>query len=251
VRAVNLIPADARRGGVSPSLGRLGASHVLIAILAIAVGYVSFYVLTNNKISQRQTQLAGLQQQVTREKAAVARLDSYQKFEQLAQARAQTVRQIADSRFDWHSAMEDLSKVVPSNTTLQSLTATVSPTSSATGGSGGSASGIRGAINAPAFEMTGCTGSQDEVAQLMSRLRLINGVSRVTLGQSTKAAGGSTSSATTSAGSPHNCAGGPSFDMVVFFQPQANALPSTGTGAAATPSAGTGAAATPSTGGSK
>lgn len=235
MRAVNLIPADARRGGVSPSLGRLGASHVLIAILAIAVGYVSFYVLTNNKISQRQAQLASLQQQVTREQTAVARLGSYQKFEKLAQAREQTVRQIASSRFDWHGALEDLSKVVPANTTLQSLSATVSPTSGSAGGSSGSSSGgIRGAINAPAFDLSGCTASQDEVAQLMSRLRLINGVTRVTLGASTKPSGGTGSSATTSTASGHTCAGGPTFDMVVFFQPMANTLPTTASTTAST-----------------
>ena len=134
MRAVNLVPQDARRGGGSPSLGRLGASHVLIAVLLIAVGYVTFYVLTTNKISQRKSQLASLQQQVTREKAAVARLNSYEKFEKLAQARAQTVREIASSRFDWHAALEDLSKVVPTNTTLQSLSATVSPTTSRSSG---------------------------------------------------------------------------------------------------------------------
>src|SRR5207302_1301314 len=98
------------------------------------------------------------------------------------QARAQTVHELASTRFDWHAALEDLTKVVPTNTTLQSLSATVSPTTSAAGGSSGAAGGIRGAINSPAFEMTGCTGNQDEVAQLMSRLRLINGVTRVTLG---------------------------------------------------------------------
>jgi Tfp pilus assembly protein PilN len=247
MRAVNLIPTDARRGGVSPSLGRLGASHVLIALLAVAVGYVSFYVLTNNKISQRKAQLATLQQQMTREQAAVARLDSYQKFEKLAQAREQTVRQIASSRFDWYGALEDLSKVVPANTTLQSLSATVSSTSSSTGASTGTSSGIRGAINAPAFDLSGCTGSQDEVAQLMSRLRLINGVTRVTLGQSTKATGGASTSATTSTGSAPACAGGPNFDMVVFFQPMANTLPTTGATAATTSAT----PATTSTGASK
>jgi hypothetical protein len=75
--------------------------------------------------------------------------------------------------------------------------------------------------------MTGCTGNQDEVAQLMSRLRLINGVTRVTLGQSVKSASGA-GSTSTSAASAHTCAGGPSFDMVVFFQPMANALPAAG-----------------------
>lgn len=227
MRAVNLLPKDARRGGMGPSLGRLGASHVLIALLLIAVGYVSYYVLTANKISQKQAQLAGLRAQVTREQTAVARLVSYQKFEKLAQARAQTVREIAGTRFDWHGALSDLSKVIPTYTTLQSLSATVSSTSGS--GSGGSASGIRGDIDAPAFELTGCTETQDQVAQLMSRLRLINGVQRVTLSSSAKPAGGSSSSS--SQGKSVCSANGPSFDMVVFFQPQASTLPTTTTGA--------------------
>jgi Tfp pilus assembly protein PilN len=229
MRAVNLVPQDSRRGGMGPSLGRMGASHVLIGLLLVAVGYVTFYVLTNNQIAQKKTQLASLQQSVTREQAAVARLASYQKFEKLAQARAETVREIAASRFDWYGALSDLSKVVPTNTTLQSLSATVAPNIS--GGSAGSASGIRGDVDAPAFELTGCTGTQDEVAQLMSRLRLINDVSRVTLASSTKPGGGSSTTAST--GAKTGCAAnGPSFDMVVFFQPQADVLPTTTTGAA-------------------
>jgi Tfp pilus assembly protein PilN len=143
------------------------------------------------------------------------------------------VRELASSRFDWHTALEDLSKVVPTNTVLQSLSATVSPTTSAAGGSSGAAGGIRGAIDSPAFDMTGCTANQDEVAQLMSRLRLINGVTRVTLGQSVKSASGAGSSST-STPSTRTCAGGPSFDMVVFFQPMANTLPTTGSTTATT-----------------
>ncbi len=219
MRAVNLIPRESRRSGVGPSLGRLGASHVLIALLLIAVGFVTAYVLTNNTVNQRKAQLASLHQQINRMQAQVARLDSYEKFEKLAQARAATVQAIASTRFDWHGALSDLSKVVPANTTLQSLVATVSPNST-TGASGGGPSGgnVRSDVNAPAFQLKGCTGSQDEVARLMSRLRVINGVTRVTLEDS--ATGGSTGGATSGPGA---CSG-PTFDMVVFFQPQASTL---------------------------
>jgi Tfp pilus assembly protein PilN len=230
MRAVNLIPRDSRRGGISPSLGKLGAAHFVVALMVVALAFVTVYVLANNTVSQRKSQLASLKQQVSRMQAEVARLNSYAQFEKLAQARAQTVREIASSRFDWHGALSDLSKVVPSNTSLQSLVATVSSSSSAGGSSGGSGGAVRGAIDAPAFELKGCTGTQDEVAQLMSRLRLINGVTRVTLEDSTKpnsTSGGSASSAATGGqGCPAN---GPTFDMVVFFQPVANSLvPSTG-----------------------
>jgi Tfp pilus assembly protein PilN len=163
--------------------------------------------------------------------AEVARLNSYEQFEKLAEARAATVREIASSRFDWHGALSDLSKVVPSNTSLQSLVATVSSTASSGGSSAGSGGAVRSAIDAPAFELKGCTGTQDEVAQLMSRLRLINGVTRVTLEDSSKGSAGAPGTQVSSAGpSGAGCpANGPTFDMVVFFQPVAGSLlPSAG-----------------------
>lgn len=224
MRAVNLIPRDARRGGMSPSLGKLGASHFVLALLVVALGVVTLYVLANNTVSQRKSQLAGLKQQVTRLQAEAQRLNNYAQFEKLAQKRAQTVRQIAASRFDWHGALSDLSKVVPANTSLQTLSATVSPNVSG-GGGGGS---VRGDIDAPAFELKGCTATQDQVAQLMSRLRVVNGVTRVTLEDSAKAGSGGGGGTAGSQACPAN---GPSFDMVVFFQPIAGAL-TTSTGGA-------------------
>lgn len=211
MKAVNLIPRDARRGGVAPSLGRLGAPHAVIGLLAIALLFVTLYVVSNNTVSNHKAELASLQHQVTRARAEVASLQSYQQFETLAQKREQTVRELASERFDWDGALSDLSKVVPANTSLQSLVATVSPDSGGT--SGGSGSDVRGDISAPAFQLKGCTGTQDEVAQLMTRLRLINGVTRVTLEDSNVTP--STGPATTGSG---NCTG-PTFDMVVFFAP--------------------------------
>lgn len=87
---------------------------------------------------------------------------------------------------------------------------------------------MRGDIDAPAFELKGCTASQDDVAQLMSRLRLIDGVTRVTLEDSTE-----TPSTTGSTVPAQGGCTGPTFDMVVFFAPgTTQALPAT-TGAAA------------------
>jgi Tfp pilus assembly protein PilN len=240
VRAVNLIPRDSRRGGVSPSLGQLGPAHLLLGVLVVALAFVTVYVLTSNTISQRKSQLASVQQQVAQVQGEVTRLSSYTHFEQLAQQRATTVRQIAATRFDWHGALNDLSKVMPADASLQSLVATASSTSStgAAGGGGSSGGNVRGAINAPAFELKGCTRTQDEVAQLMSRLRLINGVTRVTLEDSAKQATGQAGAAVaTSPGSAGSSAGGcaangPTFDMVVFFQPLAGAAAGTGAPAA-------------------
>jgi Tfp pilus assembly protein PilN len=228
MRAVNLIPADSGRGRGAGAGPRVPAFAIL-GVLAVAVAFVTMYVLASNTISERQATVANLQAQAARANAQAAGLNKYIQFEQLAQTRSATVREIASTRFDWHTALADLSKVVPANTSLQSLTGTVAPGVSVTGGTssgaGGGASGgvsaLRADIAAPAFELTGCSRTQDDVARLMSRLRLINGVTRVTLGDSQKPGG---NAAGASSGSSSGASGGcgpnaPIFDLVVFFKP--------------------------------
>ena len=232
MRSVNLIPHDARgrgRGSSGPSTGMQVPVYVLLGFLAAAVALVTVYVLANNSVTTRKATLTSLQAQVAQEQAAATRLGEFTKFSQLAQTRIGTVRSIAAARFDWHAALSDLSKVVPANATLQSIVGTVVPGANAGGGSGGTGS-IRGDITAPAFELTGCTRTQDGVAQLMSQLRLINGVTRVSLSNSQATGAGSSGPGGT------GCPAGPTFNIVVFFTPVPNAGASgvTSVGASAT-----------------
>jgi Tfp pilus assembly protein PilN len=223
MRAVNLIPGDSRRGGFNTGLS-LGPAYAVLGVLAVAVGLMTLYVLTNNTISKRQSEIATIQAQVSEQRAEAARLANYVRFAQLAAARAKTVREIATTRFDWHSALADLSKVVPSNTSLETLSGSTAPQATVSGGGGGSGSALRADIAVPAIEVTGCSKTQDEVAQLMSRLRVINGVTRVTLSDSIKNA-----SSSGSAGPAGGCGNNaPSFDIVVFFKPLQGVDPTTG-----------------------
>ncbi|HTU85487.1 MAG TPA: hypothetical protein VMF57_07920 [Solirubrobacteraceae bacterium] len=218
MRAVNLIPADSRgRGTRGPSTGMQVPVYALLGFLVAAVALVTVYVLTNNTIGQRTAKLAGLKTQVAEEQAEASRLGEFTKFSQLAQTRIETVRSIAAARFDWHDALSDLSKVVPANTTLESVTGTVVPGAGAGGTGGGS---LRADLPGPAFELEGCTANQDDVARLMSQLRLINGVVRVSLSNSQESAGSTASSSGTTQTCANNAA---DFDLVVFFQPVANA----------------------------
>lgn len=218
MRAVNLIPAESRGRTRGPSTGMQVPVYLLLGVLAAAVALVTVYVLTGNSISSRQATLASLQSQVAQEQAAAARLGEFTKFSQLAQSRIGTVQSIAAARFDWHGALADLAKVVPANTTLQSVVGTVVPGASP-GGSGGGAGGLRSDIAAPAFELSGCTANQDDVARLMSQLRLINGVTRVSFSSSQEGS----ASAGASAGAQACVSSAATFDIVVFFQPVANA----------------------------
>jgi Tfp pilus assembly protein PilN len=224
-------------------------SYAVLGVLVVGLAFVVMYVLTSNTISDRKAKLANVQAQLAAQQAVAARLSQYVQFEQLAQTRVQTVRQISAARFDWYRALTNLSKVVPANTSLQSMTGTVAPGAGTSGSaSGGGASSLRGDLSVPAFELQGCTKTQDDVARLMSRLRLINGVTRVTLGSSQKQGSGATAT-TSSAGSSAPCgANGPAFDLVVFFSALPGAGPMGVTSASGTPvstSGATPAASTP------
>jgi Tfp pilus assembly protein PilN len=228
VRAVNLIPSDARRGAVGRPGGPQSPMQILIGALAVALLFVTIYTLTSNTISSRKARLAALQAQVTQAQAQDAHLQDYVAFQKLAQSRVQTVREIAAARFDWHDALADLAKVVPANTSLQSLTGTVVPGAAVGGGSTSGGTSVRGDLQVPAFELTGCSLTQDDVAGLMSRLRLIDGVTRVTLNSAAKSQISQPGPSVSSAGGSGaaGCGGNaPSFDIVVFFQAVTNAGP--------------------------
>jgi Tfp pilus assembly protein PilN len=223
MRAVNLIPADSRSGSRNrgSATGMAVPVYILLGFLAAAVALVTIFVLTNNSISSRTAQLSNLKTEVAQEQAAVARLGEFTKFAALAQTRITTVNSIAAARFDWHSALSNLAQVIPANTTLQSVVGTVVPGASSGGAGSGGTGSIRGDVTAPAFELSGCTKSQDDVAKLMSQLRLINGVTRVTISDSQMS---NSTSAPAANGTSQGCgANAPSFDLVVFFQPVANA----------------------------
>ena len=139
---------------------------------------MTVYVLTGNSITSRTAQLSGLKTQVAQEQAAASRLGEFSKFSSLAQTRIGTVRSISSARFDWHAAL-----VEPRPGRPRGHHASVDCRLGRAGRQRRRrrwlGSSLTGDIVAPAFELTGCTASQDDVARLMSRLRLINGVTRV------------------------------------------------------------------------
>lgn len=241
MRAVNLIPSDSRqRFGAAGQSG--GLAYVLVGLLAAGVALAAVYVLTTNTISARRAQIARIEAEAASARALAARLAPYREFAQLAQERAQTVREIAAARFDWHEVLAQLARVVPANTSLQSLVGTVAP-----GAGGGavaaSSSGtdLRPDIATPAIELSGCSATQDDVAALISRLRLMSGVTRVALEDSQES--GSGQSGTSTSGSASGCpANSPSFNVVVWFQALPGAGPN-GLLAVSSPAAAAGAAA--------
>ena len=247
MRAVNLLPPDTR--GASKVSADLGAGpeakggagpFVVLGVLAACVAGAAGYVLTENTVKQRTADLA----EATAQQQAIARqaaeLRPYADFDAMAKARVATVKDIAGSRFDWEQVLRDLSRAIPADVTLKSLTG---DTANGAGGAGGASSALRGAINAPAITLQGCAPGQTEVSRLLARLHDVQGVTRVTLSKSTKSEVESSGDASGSTAQQRNtipCGTGkrPAFELVMFFEKAAETVakaPSATGGTAATP----------------
>ena len=220
MKAVNLLPNDQRGAAkvIAPAAapkapaGDSFGAYAILGALGLAVVAVAAMVLTTNTISDREAELARTDQQVQAVASEAAALKPYADFKQLAEARVQTVQQLATSRFDWEQTLRDLSHALPRNTRLSSLNG------SSRGTADGAAPGTATTAS-PTIEISGCTSSQTSVAKLMARLRAVRGVTRVTLTSSAKAALG-TNAVTTSPTGGMLCKekGAPTFAMTIAFE---------------------------------
>ena len=189
MKAINLLPPDLRgtpksvstkvkTAAVNDEPGGIGA-FVVLGALTVCVIALAAYVLTSNAIKDRQAQLDAATSQAQSITQRVAKLKPYADFKAMAETRIQTVKDLSSSRFDWEQALRDISRAIPADVTLKTLNGSIS---SANGGG----SPVRSAISSPAIEVTGCTSGQTQVARLLSRLRGVDGVTRVSLSKSTK-----------------------------------------------------------------
>jgi Tfp pilus assembly protein PilN len=266
MKAVNLIPAD-QRGGAAVGAGRSeGAVYAVLGLLAGLALFALLYGIADHQISSRKARVVTLEAQARQAQAQANELAPYTSFIALREQRVQEVSQLVDSRFDWAHSFHELGRVLPRGATISSLTGTIGSatataaapaaaapvagsTSTASAGAATSVTSATPPGSVPTFTLSGCATSQSEVALTLDRLRLIDGVSEVTLQSSTK--GGPTS------GASGGCAGkDPVFTVVIAFDPlpatSTATSPSTATAATAPTGAGSVAAQpTTSTGGAR
>lgn len=243
MRAVNLVPAEARAGRVSGGKSG-GAVYGVLGVLALLLVGASLLAMSKKSEAEANQELAAVQQSTQAYNSAASQFSSFEAAASQATSRISTVRGLAEARFDWAGAMREMSRLIPETTQVFSLSASVKD---GAGSSVGGGSQLRGAIQAPAITLTGCSKSQVEVANLITRLQAMRRATNVALESSTQAEGES--------------AGGCSFEnafdfvLVVFFsagnaKASEDASPGPGTGTAiatesATPAATTPAATTP------
>jgi hypothetical protein len=259
MRAFNLIPAD-ERGGAGAGAGKSGGgAFVVLGLLGVLAIFALLYGQASRQISSETSKIATLTAQAQAAQAQAAKLAPYVSFMAMHEQRTQAVDQLVDSRFDWPHAFHELGRVLPpGQVSLTSLTGTIGSStggsassstakassaastatktgaSSTTAASSTAAAGASSATVAsatppgsvPTFTLSGCATSQAVVALTLDRLRLIDGVSEVTLQSSTKTPG----SGGSSGGGSGSCKG-PVFAMQITFDPlpsaSASSSPST------------------------
>jgi hypothetical protein len=279
MRAFNLIPAD-ERGGASISAGKSGGgAFVVLGLLGVLAIFALLYGQASRQISSQTAKVAMLNTQSQAAQAQAAKLAPYVSFAAMHEQRVQAVDQLVDSRFDWAHAFHELGRVLPPGAvSLTSLSGTIGSSSGSTSAGADTAAGASSKASAatgattptagsssaaaassssatsatppgsvPTFTLSGCATSQAIVALTLTRLRLIDGVSEVTLQSSTQAA---KSDAGSSSGGSSSCTGA-TFAMQITFDPlptaSATSSPSPSTASTASTSALTPATGSPTT----
>jgi Tfp pilus assembly protein PilN len=261
VRAVNLLPADQRVDAAIGGGRSQGAAYAVLALLGGVALLALMYGMARHQVSSRRAKVVALNAKVQQMQGAAQRLAPYTSFIALREERVRAVAQLVEARFDWAHAFHELGRVLPTDASVTSLDGSVGSSSGPSGGSSGSSAG-KGSTGAsgsaasagsgssssavasatppgsvPVINLSGCATSQAEVARTLTRLRLIDGVSEVTLQSSTKTSSGG-SGGNSGSSAKGQCSSGPAFTIQLTFEP----LPAGGASASsATAAAGGGA----------
>jgi Tfp pilus assembly protein PilN len=235
MRPVNLIPADERRGDEAPlRTGHL--VYVLTGGLVLLLLGVVAVALTSKQISDRQDQKASLERELVQATARANSLSAFTNFRAVQESRLATITSLAQSRFDWSRVLQELSLVLPPDVSLTSVAGSASPDLQASGGATGGGD-LRGAIQGPALDISGCAPGQDAVAGFVAALEDIDGVTRVGL-ESSNIESADGSGAPSGGATAADCQAGPrtaKFQIVVAFD--AVSVPPTATSAPSVPTA--------------
>jgi hypothetical protein len=231
MRAVNLIPAE-QRGGASAGAGQSeGAVYAVLGVLAGVAALVALYGSASRHISSGQAEATRVTAQAQQAQAAAQGLAPFTSFAAMRQQRVQAVETLVDSRFDWAHVFHEFGRVLPLGISIGALEGTVgtaataaasapapAPAASSASSSGTSSTAATGSPasspaatvasatptgSVPAFVLSGCATTQREVAVMLERLRLIDGVTGVSLESSTKtASSGGSGTGTCPSGAP-------------------------------------------------
>jgi hypothetical protein len=185
MRAVNLIPSDQRRGAGGLAGRSGGVVYVLTGGLAVLVALGVVYALAVHSVASRTTDLASATRQVAVVTAEAQALTPYVQVAGVTTEKVHEVTSLAESRFNWPSAMQQLALALPGDVTFTSFTATATGSAPATSTASGTTTPATGAGassgSGAGFSLIGCASTQREIAEVLTNLFQVPGVSDVRL----------------------------------------------------------------------
>ena len=189
MEAVNLLPAYARPGNPWAAVGKdltpgRVATPAGVAACGIAVVLGLGYLHERSVVNDRRATLSEVQAELAVADAKAAPLRAAQAAAQVRTAAAGTV---SANRVAWERLLADLSRVLPSQVYLQSLSLQ-SPTPLAPGATTAVPTTVPTA-GASGFSATGVASSHVRVALVLDRLARLPWLSNVTLTSSTSGSG--------------------------------------------------------------
>jgi Tfp pilus assembly protein PilN len=181
MRAVNLLPRDAGRGGrqAPDLLAVVGAGVGLLVVAALAGGFL----LETSKVASARRALAAAKAQLATTPLpppAPKVLPTPTAVVAQTQPRLQAVSSALSQRIAWDRILREFSLVLPNDIQLDSLTL-AQPASTAVGPPAASA-----ASSPTGLQLTGVTYSYDGVARLLSRMALVPDLTAVTLSNTSR-----------------------------------------------------------------
>jgi Tfp pilus assembly protein PilN len=170
MRPVNLLPARYRPR--TAGSGDSKTAYIALGALALLVVAVFGYVITANKVSSANSEIAETRQRITAAQSQAVTLQEFGDFAGIKQARLDAVRSLATARIDWERLFRELAHVLPESVWLTDF---VSQSAEADGG---------GEMQ-PTLTLTGCATDHELIADVMVRLRELHAAEDVELTSTT------------------------------------------------------------------
>jgi len=175
MRAVNLIPAEERRGAGGLAGRSGGVVYVLTGALAALVALGVVYAFAVHSVADHKTQLATVTAQVAAVQAETQTLQPYVEVATISEDKVEQVVSLAEDRFNWPTALDQLALALPDDVSFTTLTAGGAAAAGAPSGS------VAPSGSGNSFGLVGCANSQGEIPAVLTDLSSVPGVTLVQL----------------------------------------------------------------------
>jgi Tfp pilus assembly protein PilN len=188
MKRMNLLPPELR-----PREGsRRGSAYIVVAALGACFIGLLVYGLVITGVRSDENDLASLKAEAQEAQARADALSPYREFADMKDRREQSVRLVADTRFDYERLTRELTRILPDGVWVGHLEVAPADAASEVVSAGADSAVAEAAVQPPAMKVSGCAPSQDVVADTLDRLRALTGATNVALGSSSRSGAGNT-----------------------------------------------------------